>query len=384
MGTLFGSPTSGAATRLTRRAGRVAVLALVLPAVALPTAAVADATDADAPVVTNTVRATYDVDYAWHVFNAVDRNRAEAPVGGTATVRYAVGVTALGPPATSGHEVAGTLGVTNPGEPVLAALSAELAGAGACTIAAADESPAAGLQVTLPAGASSFAYTCTPGSNPASPATTTVTVSWDATPGQEVARPAGSRSAVAQSAFVVDQKTDELTTVSNAADGAAPVDLGTLDWDDVWAAPDHRVLVRTSTLELGVGDGPCADHSNVARETADATTDSETVTVCEEPEVLGEQSFGKAVGRVRTSCQGTVRAHLVNRSGRAVFYYLRVGTTMHRYVVRSLSSKTVVAQGSPRAVVVLKAGSRRLERAQVPQRCHAPGVLPDAGLRSTG
>ena len=365
-----------------RRTRRLAALALVLPVVALPAAATA--ADGDSPVVTNTVTATYDVDYAWQVFNAVDRNRADAPAGGTATVRYAVGVTALGPPARSGFEVAGTLGVTNPGQAVLAGLSAELAGAGACTIAATDESPAAGLQVTLPAGASSFAYSCSPGSAPTGPAATSVTVSWAATPEEELARPAGSSSVAAQAGYAVDQETDELTTVSNASDGAAPVVLGTLDWDDVWAAPDHRVLVRTSSLPLGVGDGPCADHANVARESADATSDTEVVTVCEEPEVLGEQSFGKAVGRVRATCQGTVRAHLVNRSGRAVFYYLRVGTTMHRYAVRSLGRKTVVAQGSPRAAVVLKAGSRQLERTQVPQRCQAPGVLPDTGLRSTG
>ena len=383
MGTLFGSPAAGASVGTARRTRRLAALALVLPVVALPAAATA-AEPGDAPVVTNTVTATYDVDYAWQVFNAVDRNRADAPVGGTATVRYAVGVTALGPPARSGFAVAGTLGVTNPGEPVVAGLSAELAGTGACTIAATDVSPAAGVQVVLPTGASSYAYSCTPAGAPTGPAATSVTVSWEATPQPEPARPAGSSSAAAQAAYVVDQETDDLTTVSNAADGAAPVDLGTLDWDDVWAAPDHRVLVRTSSLTLGIGAGPCADHANVARESADATTDSEVVTVCEEPEVLGEQSFGKAVGRVRTTCQGTVRAHLVNQSGRAVFYYLRVGTTMHRFAVRSLGRKTVVAKGSARAAVVLKAGSRQLARTQVPQRCQAPGVLPDTGLRVTG
>jgi hypothetical protein len=371
VGTLFGSPASGASAHPGRRLGRYAALALALPVVATPTAATA--ADDAAPVVTNAVTATYDLDHAWQVFNAVDRNRADAPAGGTATVRYAVGVTALGPPARSGFEVAGTIGVTNPGEPLGATLSAALAGTGECTIAATDTSPAAGLQVVLPSGASTFAYTCAPGSAPTGPAATTATVAWDA----------GSASAPAQADYTVDQKTDELTTVTSSSDGAAPVVLGTLDWDDVWAAPDHRVLVRTSSLALGVGAGPCADHTNVAGESADATTDSETVRVCEEPEVLGEQSFGKAVGRVRTTCQGTVRVHLDNRSGRAVFYYLRVGTKMHRFVVRSLGRKTVAARGGARAVVVLKAGSRQIERTRLPQRCQAPGVLPDTGLRSS-
>ena len=378
MGTLFGSTTSA-------RTGRLAALLLV-PAVVVPASTTAAfAAEGDALAVTNAVSATYDVDHAWQVFNAVDRNRAAAAVGGdTASINYAVGVTALGSPARSGSEVRGALGVTNPDQQALAVdLSAELAGAGACTIAAVDESPATGLQVTLPPGASSFAYACTPGSTPADPATTTVTVAWQAPGGEQSARAAGSSSAVAQAAYVVDQRTDELTTVTNSLDGSTPVDLGTFDWDEVWAAPDHRVLVKVSALDLASGDGVCADHVNLARESADATSDTETVTVCPAAEVLGEQSFGKAVGQVRVTCQGTVRARLVNRSGRAVFYYLRVGSKMHRFVVKSLGRKTVVAQGSPLADVVLKAGSRQLERTQLPWRCQAPGVLPATGLRGT-
>ena len=56
---------------------------------------------------------------------------------------------------------------------------------------------------------------------------------------------------------------------------------------------------------------------------------------------------------------------------------------MHRFAVRSLGRKTVVASGGPRAAVVLKAGSRQLERTRLPQRSQAPGVLPDTGLRGT-
>ena len=121
MGTLFGSPTSGASGRSVGRVGRWVVLALALPVVAAPTAASAAN---GAPVVTNSVTASYDADYSWQVFNAVDRNRADAPVGGTASVRYAVGLIALGPPARSGFEVAGRIDVTNPGDARTATLSA--------------------------------------------------------------------------------------------------------------------------------------------------------------------------------------------------------------------------------------------------------------------
>ena len=127
----------------------------------------------------------------------------------------------------------------------------------------------------------------------------------------------------------------------------------------------------------------CADHVNVARESADATSDTETVTICPGPEVLGEQSSGKAVGRVRVTCQGTVRAHLVNRSGRTVVYRLRVGTKLHKVAVKSLARKQVVTRGRARARVTLRAGGARLARVRIPQRCQAPGVLPDTGLRIT-
>jgi hypothetical protein len=99
--------------------------------------------------------------------------------------------------------------------------------------------------------------------------------------------------------------------------------------------------------------------------------------------VLGEQSSGKAVGRVRVTCQGTVRAHLVNRSGRTVVYRLRVGTKLHKVAVKSQARKQVVTRGRPRAQVTLRAAGTRLDRTRIPQRCQAPGVLPDTGLRVT-
>ena len=84
VGTLFGSTTSGASVHPGRRLAPLRRARLVVPVVATPTAATA--ADDSAPVVTNSVTATYDVDHAWQVFNAVDRNRADAPAGGTATV----------------------------------------------------------------------------------------------------------------------------------------------------------------------------------------------------------------------------------------------------------------------------------------------------------
>jgi hypothetical protein len=108
-----------------------------------------------------------------------------------------------------------------------------------------------------------------------------------------------------------------------------------------------------------------------------------TPPVAPAPEVLPEQASGKAVGKVRVSCQGTVRARLANRSGDRVVYTLRVGTKVHRIAVRSGSGRRFVTHGSARAVVVLKVGSTRLDRVRIPARCNAPEVLPDTGVRAT-
>ena len=98
------------------------------------------------------------------------------------------------------------------------------------------------------------------------------------------------------------------------------------------------------------------------------------------PEVLPEQEFGKAVGSVRASCQGTVRARLANRTGEKVVYTLRVGTKVHRIAVTSQTARKFVTHGRPRAKVTLKVGSTRLDKPRIPALCVAPEVLPDTGL----
>ena len=101
------------------------------------------------------------------------------------------------------------------------------------------------------------------------------------------------------------------------------------------------------------------------------------------PEVLPEQASGKAVGAVRASCQGTVRARLSNRSGETVTYKLRVGSKRHTIVVKSSAQKKFVTQGKARAQVTLKLGSTTLDQLRIPARCQAPEVLPDTGVRAT-
>jgi len=111
-----------------------------------------------------------------------------------------------------------------------------------------------------------------------------------------------------------------------------------------WAAG----LVRSYTYSLtlaGGAPGACRSWTNTATVDQPVGTDptaSAAVLVCTPvtppppvvppvvppvapPEVLPTQAFGKAVGSVRASCQGTVRARLANRTGEKVVYTLRVG-----------------------------------------------------------
>jgi hypothetical protein len=47
-----------------------------------------------------------------------------------------------------------------------------------------------------------------------------------------------------------------------------------------------------------------------------------------------------------------------------------------------MGRKTIVTHGRASATVTLKVGSTRLDRTRIPQRCAAPVVLPDTGLRA--
>ena len=115
-----------------------------------------------------------------------------------------------------------------------------------------------------------------------------------------------------------------------------------------------------------------------------SVTTPPTTPVTDPPEVMPAQAFGKAIGVVRATCQGTVRTRLDNRSGERVTYKLRVGKKVHRIGVASQSTKRFTTHGKARAKVVLKVGSARLDRVRIPALCHAPEVLPETGVRAPG
>lgn len=340
----------------------------------------------------NVARATYDVSYNWSVEKDVNDTRKTVEAGTNATFTYRVLLTA-GPEQRSGNDLGGTVTLSNPnGSPMVATLSVTATtGTGCVFPGVPDVSAEAGLQVAVPAGSSSFVYTCTV-TAPPTDGSSTATVSWDLDDfPPEPGVTTSSASSIANYTFVVDQSTDEQTTVTDTFSGGAPQVLGTFNWAAVYnetdaSTPPHTVVVATYTRVIKAGAaGTCASYVNTARQTENdtgqSTTSQETVTVCAAVEVLPAQAFGKAVGSVSATCQGTVRAKLNNKSGARVTYKLRVGTKVHRIVVKAQSRKRFTTSGPNRARVTLKIGSRVLDRVRIPARCPVPEVLPDTGLR---
>jgi hypothetical protein len=250
-----------------------------------------------------------------------------------------------------------------------------LGGGSACTVTG-------GTGVVVPASSTpakvTLPYTCTFASAPAGTGTVSATVVWD--PAGDVS--SSSVGASAPGSFAVRSETDK--TVQVVDDKTVAGQRVVLDPALTWAPG----LVKSYTYDLAVAGGApgaCAPHTNTATLDLPVGTDptaSATVTACT-PEVLPVQSFGKAVGSVKASCQGTVRAKLSNRSGETVTYKLRVGKKVHKIVVASLAKKKFVTSGEARARVILKVGSTRLDKLRIPALCEAPEVLPDTGLRAT-
>ena len=218
--------------------------------------------------------------------------------------------------------------------------STDLGGGAVCTVTGgSDVTVAEDSSTTLPVA-------CTFATEPAGSGTLSVTATWDP-PG---AATSASVTATTQPVtFGVRSETNK--TVQVVDDKTVAGQRVVLDPALTWAAG----LVRSYTYSLtlaGGAPGACRSWTNTATVDQPVGTDptaSAAVLVCTPatppppvvvpppvvppvvpPEVLPEQAFGKAVGSVRASCQGTVRARLANRTGEKVVYTLRVGTKVHR------------------------------------------------------
>ncbi|PKH37910.1 hypothetical protein SAMN05192575_101984 [Nocardioides alpinus] len=360
------------------RGSRVALPVLALQAVTSTSASAVDVRPQDQAPLSVAVTATGSVEraYAWSIEKAADAAVRSTDSTNTATFRYTVTARA-GAMTESGWALAGALTVTNPNDGEGGAITADagvvttLGGGSSCTVVGGDDLvvPAAG-QLTLP-------YTCTFASAPSGSGTVDATVSWD---------PAGEAS----SASAVGSAPGSFTAASETNQTVAVVDDRTVAGQRVVLDPSvtwSTGLVRTYTYDLalvGSAPGTCRAYSNTATLDQPSGADPTAVTTVQAcaPEVLPAQAFGQATGSVKAGCQGTVRTRVSNRTAETVTYRLRVGNKVHRIAVRSLGHRKFVTSGRALAKVTLKVGSTRLDRIRIPQRCEAPMVLPDTGLRA--
>lgn len=243
--------------------------------------------------ITNTPRASYDVEYDWQVHKSVDSRRQEVAAGTNATFGYTLALEALPAGGPTNRRLGGTVDLTNPNThtAVTATLGVAITDGAACTVGGADVSTALGHQVSVPAattagpGSGSYAYTCDPATSPLRTGTSTATVSWDP---RVYPQPAGgtySRSDAKPYTYAANE-TDETASVTDAFDGgsAEPKGNTSYSWADVWKAPDHKVTVATYSRDIAGVAGRCTAYPNTATATEgdsrETTTDTETVTVC--------------------------------------------------------------------------------------------------------
>lgn len=327
--------------------------------------------------------------YPWSIEKVADATTRTVDATGTAAFTYTVTARA-GALTESGWAMSGDVTVTNPNAyadiTADVTVASDLGGGSSCTVTGGEDVAVPQVDdVTLP-------YSCSFTSAPAASGTVTATVTWDPA-GPETAASANGSTPVT---FAVASETNK--TVEVVDDKTVAGQRIVLDPELTWSPG----LVKSYTYSLAVAGGAagaCASHTNIATIDQPAGTDpsdSMTVQACApvvQPvvspvvvppaEVLPEQAFGKAVGAVQASCQGTVRARLSNRSGEAVVYRLRVGSKVHRITVKSFDQTKFVTHGRALAKVTLKVGDATLDRVRIPAPCQAPEVLPDTGLRAT-
>ena len=349
---------AGAAVRRARDAAAlVALPALVLQATAVPAAAADDASLGVAVTAAGSLVRTH----GWTIDQSVDAVARSVDVTGRATFRWTVTARA-GDVSDSAWALAGDVTVTNPADGAVTtdvAVTTDLGGGAACTVAGGDDA------VVPAAGSLTLAWTCAFSSAPSASGSVSATASW---------APDAHATATAPAELVVVEPD---RTVAVVGDHAVPGQRVVLDPALGWAPG----LVRSWTYDLALAGGApsaCATYANSASVDLASGADPVVTTAVRSctPEVLPAQAFGSPAGSVRARCRGKVKAQLANRSGETVVYRLRVGAKVHRISVPSLGSKRFVTRGRALAPVSLKAGSVRLDRTRVPQRCDGPLTVP--------
>ncbi|HEX6486990.1 MAG TPA: LPXTG cell wall anchor domain-containing protein [Nocardioidaceae bacterium] len=223
--------------------------------------------------VTKTVQASFGRSYDWLIDKSVDDTRLELTDDGDATFHYTVKATPDGW-TDSEYTMGGTVTVTNPNTYADGAITAQVTdvpdvgGGAACTVAG-------GQSVTLePGQTKTLSYACSFTGRPQN-GTNSATARWTGPDQEDRSSSSGAvpvRFTPTGGANSKVEVTDSLTSQSV---------LGTAYWNS-----DQEPTVFEYHLTHEGDEGRCVDYTNTARITQTGQSDSETVTVCDQDDLV--------------------------------------------------------------------------------------------------
>jgi large repetitive protein len=232
----------------------------------------------EAPLtVDKTAKATYKVDHHWLIDKSVDQTSVELTDGGDATFAYKVEAIPNGS-STYGYAMSGTIEVTNPNEYEAGTITAKVidvpaVGGGAeCTVAGGDS------VVLAPEQSRTLDYTCSFTGKPNHSGSNTATAAWTG-PDQEQR----SVSDTVPVSFSAQGGKNSTVTVTDSL--ADPSTLGTATWNK-----DGTPTVFDYTLTHEGVENTCVDFTNTATIVETGQSDSETVTVCTQGDLVVAKS----------------------------------------------------------------------------------------------
>ncbi len=224
--------------------------------------------------ITKTVRASFDRGYHWLIDKSVDDSSVEVTHDGDATFDYTVEATPDGY-LDSGYRMGGAITVTNPNTYTGGAITTtvtdvpDVGGGATCVVPGGDS-------VTLEPGESrTLDYTCSFTSAPGSSGTNTATATWT---GPDTKSHSSSTGAVPVS-FRLDGMTNQTVTVTDSM--TDPSELGTATWNE-----DGTPTKFTYSLKHEGKQNRCVDYTNTARIVETQQSDSQTVTVCDQGDLV--------------------------------------------------------------------------------------------------
>jgi uncharacterized repeat protein (TIGR01451 family) len=228
--------------------------------------------------VSKTAEPTFKRTFTWAVQKVVT-SAQKVTVDGGKSIDYTYAVTATkSAPIDSAWTVSGTIAVTNPGPATTATISDALPNA-TCTVA----SGGASTSVALAQGATTnVPYVCSYATAPTynTMLTNTATIAWQLPGGVPISVTASAPFTFADGTSGNPSVTGDSADITDAFNGGAPVDLGTVNQTTTFNTSSSFTVPTTQT--------GCVDLPNLATVTSNgaSSTANATVTACITPQVV--------------------------------------------------------------------------------------------------